>query len=60
METQKHRGGLREDDGTLNKLRTKISKTSSTFEGMRHSKEEDKSILHMKDPNKSSAWSFNR
>lgn len=46
----------RDDDSTLLRMRNKIEKTSSNFETIRQSKEEDKLILQMKDPNKANIW----
>ena len=60
LESHKYRT-YKDDDDTLTRLRTKINKTASTYEGMRHSKEEDKSILQAKDSNKTNShWGYNR
>ncbi len=61
LENQKLKIGMsKEEEDTLTKMRNKINKTSSTFESIRQSKEDDKLILQMKDPNKSNLWGINR
>lgn len=46
----------RDDDNTLLKMRAKMERTSLNFESIRQSKEDDKLILQLKDPNKSNHW----
>lgn len=51
---------LKDEEDTLAKMRSKITKTSTTFESIRQSKEDDKLILQMKDSNKSNLWGLGR
>lgn len=50
----------KDEDDTLTKMRNKINRTSSTFEAIRQSKQDDKSILQMKDQNKASMWGMGK
>lgn len=61
LENQKFKiSSMKDEEDTLTKMRNKISKTSSTFESIRQSREDDKLILQMKDSNKASLWGLNR
>jgi hypothetical protein len=61
LENQKFKmSSMKDEEDTLTKMRNKISKTSSTFESIRQSREDDKLILQTKDSNKASLWGLNR